>query len=350
MTGLAVRPTGGQDVQQYTAPTPDQVVELLQRAAAYDKRTFGHSEKAAWTSASQIGGWTFEEACRAIDHHKATRTEYLEPAHITRWINLERRKARCQGGYTEDGARIPTHTEALDLWIRTMRQTGANPTREQVDHVSEVLAQLLDGTTNALLIIQAILKAGEQLTSRVEWALEKLGRADEKWSTLLDGDMPEGIPLEFIPNRRLNVAFAIRQPDFPAEWRRYDPFGVEAERWAERAQFEGTKVMTNDPTPREIPEWVRVHREDKRPRQVGGRLASWQDVPGEGTPADRLAEAQKWAATEERCREWFEADSREWQTERLKVVRRWYEEHPDRRPSAYDSPVFAGGPRFEGYR
>lgn len=83
---------------------------------------------------------------------------------------------------------------------------------------------------------------------------------------------------------------------------------------------------------------------------MGGRLASWQDVPGEGTPADRLAEAQKWAATEERCREWFEADSREWQTERLKVVRRWYEEHPDRRPSAYDSPVFAGGPRFEGYR
>lgn len=311
MTDIAIRSGTGR-LAAYTPPTPDQIVELLQLCAAYDKRTFGLSEKAAWSSASAIGHWTHGEAVAAIHHHKATRTEYLEPAHITRWIELNRRKRRLQGGTADDGTRFPSHAEAVDLWVTRMREAGANPTREQTAHVDEVLAELLDGASTAALIVQAIVQAARKLTSRIEWALESIGKDAEKGGK---PRMPEGVPLEFIPDRLLNVRFAVGWSDFPAEWVRYDPFGEEAERLADLAKsVPGTVV--NAPTPRDVPDWV----------------------------AEHLADASLHFASPERQRvqAWFDEDRHAWKTEQIKVVRRWYAAHPDLSPNLPDRPAFEG--------
>lgn len=311
MTEIAVRAEAGQ-LARFTPPTPDQIVELLQRCAAYDKRTFGLSEKAAWASASVIGRWTYDEAAAAIDHHKATRTEYLEPSHITRWIDISRRKNRLRGTAAADGSRIPSHAEAMTMWATRMRQAGANPTAEQTAHAEEVLAELLDGVPNALMIVQAITVAARRLTSRIEWVLEKLGRDSDKAERRL---MPD-VPLEYIPDRLLNVRFATAHADYPREWVRYDPFGDEAERYRDLAKGQ-SGVVLNDPTPREMPDWV---------------VESLKSPPRNGTPERGKLQS------------WIDADLRLWEAERIKVVRRWYAEHPDQRPTRTSD-----GPTFEGY-
>lgn len=82
----------------------DQVVELLQVAATYDRRTIGDTDVVAWAHAAKHGRWAvhFRDgngpwvwsnhvAVEAIRHHYATSTAYLMPGHVTEYVRNWRR-------------------------------------------------------------------------------------------------------------------------------------------------------------------------------------------------------------------------------------------------------------------
>lgn len=74
--------------------TRDQVIDLLTCAAAYDRRTIGEADVAAWTLA--IGDLPFGDAQAAIVAHYSETTDWLMPAHVrtrvkrARELNLAR--------------------------------------------------------------------------------------------------------------------------------------------------------------------------------------------------------------------------------------------------------------------
>lgn len=86
--------------------TRDQVIELLQLAAAGDKRTIGEADVAMWSDAALIGRWAVrlrdresgqwvwsnQVALDAIRHHFARSTTYLLPGHITEFVAAYRRR------------------------------------------------------------------------------------------------------------------------------------------------------------------------------------------------------------------------------------------------------------------
>lgn len=329
MTEIARRNDGGQ-LDSYTPPTPDQVVELLQLAAAYDKRTFGFAEKAAWTSAATIGRWTHQEAAQAIQHLQATSTAYLTPAHITEWIQDRRRRERITGGtHPETGVKLPSHAEALKLWADEMRTAGANPTDDQTRQASTLLAQLLDGAPDAAMILTAAVLAAREFSARIDWKLEKIAK-----DFTSDLSMPP-IPIDYIPDHRLNVGFAVRQDDFPANWREYDPSGDGAKRREDMRRHTNPGLQSFEPTPREIPDWVSRFLQDTRERDWQGRLKEW-NAKDEADGEARWAEARAHSTEKARVDEWFAADKHAWKRERLPIIRRWYETHPGKRPGPYD--------------
>lgn len=74
--------------------TQDEIIKLLQLAAAHDRRTIGQADVAVWTDASQRGRWTFGEACEAINGHNHDRPDaWLKPGHVTERIRAARQEA-----------------------------------------------------------------------------------------------------------------------------------------------------------------------------------------------------------------------------------------------------------------
>lgn len=71
--------------------TNDEVVDLLSVITAYDNRNATAATVAAWTTASEIGRWSYRLAVEAAHHHFAESTEYLMPAHITQRLRQSRR-------------------------------------------------------------------------------------------------------------------------------------------------------------------------------------------------------------------------------------------------------------------
>jgi hypothetical protein len=63
--------------------TRDEVIELLQIAASYDRRTIGETDVTAWEDAAIRGRWTAQQAQEAIKRHYATSSAYLMPGHVT---------------------------------------------------------------------------------------------------------------------------------------------------------------------------------------------------------------------------------------------------------------------------
>lgn len=70
--------------------TPDDVVDVLTVAAAYDRRTVGQADVHAWSDAAERGRWTRDEALDAVKAHYAASTAWLMPAHVTERIRAER--------------------------------------------------------------------------------------------------------------------------------------------------------------------------------------------------------------------------------------------------------------------
>lgn len=70
--------------------TRDEIINLLSIAAAYDKRTLGEADIAAWSDAADRGRWSYDMAQDAVKAHYAERAEWLMPSHITYRIRSRR--------------------------------------------------------------------------------------------------------------------------------------------------------------------------------------------------------------------------------------------------------------------
>jgi hypothetical protein len=73
--------------------TRDDIVRLLQTAAAYDNRTIGEGPVRAWFDSAERGRWTYPEAVEAIKAHYAESTAFLMPAHVSQRIKATRQDA-----------------------------------------------------------------------------------------------------------------------------------------------------------------------------------------------------------------------------------------------------------------
>ncbi len=122
--------------------TRDQVVELLQVAATYDRRTIGDADVVAWAHAAKHGRWgvlvdgpdggkvlSNHVAMEAIRHHFAMSTAYLMPAHITAYVVDWRRRPPppvTAAGLLE-AARPATEKarkEAIELFAKRFKPPG----------------------------------------------------------------------------------------------------------------------------------------------------------------------------------------------------------------------------------
>ncbi|MGW4426618.1 zinc finger domain-containing protein [Streptosporangium sp. NPDC004631] len=70
--------------------TRDQVIDLLTCAAAYDRRTIGETDVAAWTLA--IGDLPYDDAQAAIVGHYSESTDWLMPAHVRTRVRQARER------------------------------------------------------------------------------------------------------------------------------------------------------------------------------------------------------------------------------------------------------------------
>lgn len=70
----------------------NQIIDLLTAAAAYDRRTIGQGDIAAWSEAARRAGWTFDKALNALHEHYARSSQWLMPGHITEQIRVASRQ------------------------------------------------------------------------------------------------------------------------------------------------------------------------------------------------------------------------------------------------------------------
>ncbi|RPA65782.1 hypothetical protein EF294_03330 [Gordonia oryzae] len=99
----------------------NQIIDLLTIASAYDRRTIGEGDIAAWSEASRRAGWRLELATDAIHEHYAQTSKWLMPGHITERIKL--------------AARQPAPVD------EAMRQLGAAPPAS-AERRAEVMAEI----------------------------------------------------------------------------------------------------------------------------------------------------------------------------------------------------------------
>jgi hypothetical protein len=71
--------------------TPDEVIDLLTLAAAYDRRTVGQADVEAWLDAATRMHWTATAAQEALKAHYASSTQFAMPGHVTDRIRQDRR-------------------------------------------------------------------------------------------------------------------------------------------------------------------------------------------------------------------------------------------------------------------
>ncbi|MCF8610012.1 hypothetical protein L5G28_07535 [Gordonia sp. HY285] len=103
----------------------DQTVDLLTVIAAYDRRTVGKGDIAAWHEAARRIGWTYPEALDAIHAHYAESTKWLMPGHITDRIKLARR----QPAHADDVLAIekkPASDETRAEFMKQLKQRMKN--------------------------------------------------------------------------------------------------------------------------------------------------------------------------------------------------------------------------------
>lgn len=70
--------------------TRDELINVLSIAAAYDGRTLGESDIAAWGDAAERGRWSYQLAQDAVKAHYAESHEWIMPAHVTRRLRAHR--------------------------------------------------------------------------------------------------------------------------------------------------------------------------------------------------------------------------------------------------------------------
>lgn len=69
--------------------TPDEVIDLLTAAAAFDRRTVGMADAMAWQAV--VGDLPYDDALAAVRAHYTESTDWLMPAHVRIRVRAMRR-------------------------------------------------------------------------------------------------------------------------------------------------------------------------------------------------------------------------------------------------------------------
>jgi hypothetical protein len=89
---------------------PQEIINLLSIAAAFDNRKAGESTVHAWTDSSERARWTFVEASEAIKDYYANTTDekpWVMPSHITARIRSVRQDREMRNTGRELVAAVP---------------------------------------------------------------------------------------------------------------------------------------------------------------------------------------------------------------------------------------------------
>jgi hypothetical protein len=71
----------------------DEILNLLEIAQAFDKRTIGEPDVVAWTDSAKRGRWTYDEAQEVIKEYYARTTAerpWIMPSHVTNMVRANR--------------------------------------------------------------------------------------------------------------------------------------------------------------------------------------------------------------------------------------------------------------------
>jgi hypothetical protein len=111
--------------------TRAEVVDVLAKCAAFDRRTVGEADVMAWHEV--LADLDRDEALAAVTAHYRDSTEWLQPAHIRRLARTAREERRRAIGH--DVRALPSRFE--DDWTRDVR------VREGVAQCRDVLAAVM---------------------------------------------------------------------------------------------------------------------------------------------------------------------------------------------------------------
>lgn len=105
---------------------PQEIINLLSIAAAFDNRKAGEAAVHAWTDAAHRARWTFDEAAEAVKDYYATTTDekpWVMPSHITAHIRAARqdRAMRSTGRELVAAAPDPRVLAAVDQVARRLQ-------------------------------------------------------------------------------------------------------------------------------------------------------------------------------------------------------------------------------------
>lgn len=98
--------------------TEDEVIDLLSMAAAFDSRTIGEADVAAWQAVADSCGWTSATARRALVEHHGHSTTRLVPGHITALIEAERARIRRSFNPVPPPVNLRDDPTAERAWLR----------------------------------------------------------------------------------------------------------------------------------------------------------------------------------------------------------------------------------------
>jgi len=103
---------------------PSEVAALLGKAAALDDRKVS-SEKAI-EFAKALNPMTFADATAAIEHHRATSTEWLMPAHLNKIVTGWKRERLRRAPLEIQPAELAAHPELEREWMQRRRELIAD--------------------------------------------------------------------------------------------------------------------------------------------------------------------------------------------------------------------------------
>jgi hypothetical protein len=331
--------SGGSAVAVRAEIDTDAALDLLQFASSWDNRKPSRAMAEAWATSAELAGWSMIEARAAVQWLCTHERQYLTPAMVTARIESQRRQARLsEEGTNPDGTRKVTFAAAVKVWRDAFRSVGPSPSTEQETKAAELLEQMLDDAGDPVTVLSAAVFAGRKMSPRIDWQLEKLAADDQFYAR-----MPV-CPVEFIRDRRLDISFAVGQPDFPAEWRVYDPLPEDVDTMT-REDFVRAfgAFRAADKTPdyvrpvRDLPDWLVEHVRDNRHRD------RWDCKLRDKSMSDdeRTAEAEAFLECRRRVHAWLKKDQDAWLFERVDVVRAWYAAHPHQRRAFDQGPDLA---------
>lgn len=155
--------------------TPEDVVDVLSFASAYDARTVGQVDVMAWHKV--IGRWDRDEACEAVARHFTESRERVMPADVIRHIKGIREEQRRE-----------QHSDALALPSRWEddpdRDERAKAARERLHR--EVLAPLaqkrsVERALREQETNEAIESARARFAAGSEWQTNPNGKTGVWW-------------------------------------------------------------------------------------------------------------------------------------------------------------------------